>query len=240
MLEVSLNEGSISSSISASKTIPKGYQRLSKGPSGLDEHAFAAESDKYRSTASTSDDAGDMLTGRKMSSRLSIQATAKSSRSLGTGSIDRTPRPSISHTCGLDDEDCQDEACRSRARLQAIDDGWRRRLLPTDIYTLDRHRAYSSSTCAFTEASVSNAGSMTWGSASNTDFDWGCEFDTDVELDSIALDDIPQSTFEFDRVRSLYDPTSKPRLMTMVPLPHNSVKIGTSSTPQSFFRMLAL
>jgi hypothetical protein len=148
-----------------------------------------------------------------MPSPPSIQATAKSDRSLSTGSIDRTTRPSISHTCGLEDEDCEDETCRSHAKLRAIDDGGRRRLQPTNIYTLDQHGAYSSSTRSFTEASESDADSMTWGNASNTDFDWGGEFDTDVELECVALDDIPPNTFG---VRSSNDLTSKPSLMTMV------------------------
>ena len=72
MFEVSLDEGSISSPISTSKAISKGYQRLSKGPNGIDEHTFGTELDEYRFT---SDEDGDMPS--KMPSSLSVQTTTE-------------------------------------------------------------------------------------------------------------------------------------------------------------------
>ena len=142
-----------------------------------------------------------------MPSPLSIQATSESGHSHSTGSVDRTPRPSISHTRGPDDEGGEDETRRSRAKMRAIDDGGRRPSLPTNIYTLDRHGADnlpSPSTCRSAEASGSESDPIASGNASDAEFDRGCEsgiVDTDVELEGIGPDDTSQNTFGFDQVR---------------------------------------
>jgi hypothetical protein len=177
-------------------------------------------------------------------SPLSVRATSESGHSHSTGSIDRTPRPSISNTRGPDDESGEDETRRSRAKMRAIDDGGRRPSLPTNIYTVDRHDADnlpSPSTSRSAEASGSDSDPIASGNASDADFDRGCEsgiVDTDVELEGIAPDDTSQNTFGFDQVRFSYaiDPTG---LMVMVPSPHNSLKNGTSSTPLTVEKMPA-
>jgi hypothetical protein len=145
-----------------------------------------------------------------MPSPLSIQAASESGHSHSTGSVDRTPRPSISHTRGPDDEGGEDETRRSRAKMRAIDDGGRRPSLPTNIYSLDRRGADnlpSPSTCRSAEASGSESDPITSGNVSDAEFDRGCEsgiVDTDVELEGIAPDDTSQNTFGFDQVRSSY------------------------------------
>ena len=141
-----------------------------------------------------------------ISSPLSVQATSESGHSHSTSSIDHTPRPSISHTRGPDDEGGEDETRRSRAKMRAIDDGGRRPSLPTNIFTPDRrgddnHPSTSSHRRA--EASGSDSDAITSGNASDADFDRGCEsgiVDTDVELEGMAPDDTSQNTFGFDQV----------------------------------------
>jgi hypothetical protein len=145
-----------------------------------------------------------------MPSPLSVQATSESGHSHSTGSTDRTPRPSVSHTRGPDDEGGEDPNRRSRAKMRAIDDGGRRPSLPTNIYTLDRHGADnlpSPSTCRSVEASGSDSEPIPSCDASDADFDRGCEsgiVDTDVELEGITPDDTSQNTFGFDQVRPFH------------------------------------
>jgi hypothetical protein len=136
-----------------------------------------------------------------MPSPLSVRAASESGHSHSTGSVDRTPRPSISHTR---DEGCEDETRRCRAKMRAIDDGGRRPSLPTNIYTPDRHGAEdrpSPSSGRDAEASGSDSDPIASGSASDADFDRDESgiVDTDVELDSL---DHSQNTFGFDQVRS--------------------------------------
>jgi hypothetical protein len=144
-----------------------------------------------------------------MSSPLSVQATSESGHSHSTGSIDHTPRPSISHTRGPDDEGGEEETRRSRAKMRAIDDGGRRPSLPTNIYTPDRRgddNLPSTSSCRHAEASGSDSDAITSGNASDADFDRGSEsgiVDTDVELEGMAPDDTSQNTFGFDQVSFL-------------------------------------
>jgi hypothetical protein len=140
-----------------------------------------------------------------MSSPLSVQAASESGHSHSTSSIDHTPRPSISHTRGPDDEGGEDETRRSRAKMRAIDDGGRRPSLPTNIYTPDRRGDDNlpSSSRRHAEASGSDSDAITSGNASDADFDRGCEsgiVDTDVELEGMAPDDTSQNTFGFDEV----------------------------------------
>ena len=145
-----------------------------------------------------------------MPSPLSVQATSESGHSHSTGSIDHTPRPSISHTRGPDDEGGEDETRRSRAKMRAIDDGGRRPSLPTNIYTPDRRgddNLPSTSSRRHAEAYGSDSDAITSGNASDADFDRACEsgiVDTDVELEGMAPDDTSQNTFGFDQVSSLY------------------------------------
>jgi hypothetical protein len=146
-----------------------------------------------------------------MPSPLSVQATSESNHSHGTGSTDRTPRPSICHARGSDDGG-EDETRRSRAKMRAIDDGGRRPSLPTNLYTPDRPNAENlpgPSSRGRREASGSDSDPIASGSASDADaeFDTGNEsgiVDTDVELEGIAPDDASQNTFGPDQVRSLY------------------------------------
>ncbi|KAI0249596.1 hypothetical protein BJV78DRAFT_1155675 [Lactifluus subvellereus] len=144
-----------------------------------------------------------------MPSPLSIQAASESGHSQSTGSTDRTPRPSISHTRGSDDEGGEDETRRSRAKMRAIDDGGRRPSLPTNLYTPDRPSADGlpgPSSRRHPEASGSDSDPIASGSASDADFDAGNEsgiVDTDVELDAIP-DDASQNTFGLNQVRSPY------------------------------------
>jgi hypothetical protein len=150
-------------------------------------------------------------------SPLSVRATSESGHSHSTGSIDRTPRPSISNTRGPDDESGEDETRRSRAKMRAIDDGGRRPSLPTNIYTVDRHDADnlpSPSTSRSAEASGSDSDPIASGNASDADFDRGCEsgiVDTDVELEGIAPDDTSQNTFGFDQFEEwdIVNPTDR-------------------------------
>lgn len=145
-----------------------------------------------------------------MSSPLSVQTTSESGHSHSTSSIDHTPRPSISHTRGPDDEGGEDETRRSRAKMRAIDDGGRRPSLPTNIYTTDRRgddNPPSTSSRGHGEASESDSDAITSGNASDADFDRGCEsgiVDTDVELEGLAPDDTSQNTFGFDQVSFFY------------------------------------
>jgi hypothetical protein len=142
-----------------------------------------------------------------MSSPLSVQATSESGHSHSTSSIDHTPRPSISHTRGPDDEGGEDETRRSRAKMRAIDDGGRRPSLPTNIYTHDRRgddNLPSTSSRRHAEASESDSDAITSGNVSDADFDRGSEsgiVDTDVELEG-GPDDTSQNTFGFDQVSS--------------------------------------
>jgi hypothetical protein len=145
-----------------------------------------------------------------MPSPLSVQAASESGHSHSTGSIDRTPRPSISHTRGSDDEGGEDETRRSRAKMRAIDDGGRRPSLPTNVYSPDRHgddNLHSTSSRHSAEASGSDSDAITSGNASDTDFERGCEsgiVDTDVELEGITSDGTSQNTFGFDQVGFFY------------------------------------
>jgi len=145
-----------------------------------------------------------------MSSPLSVQATSDSGHSRSTSSIDHTPRPSISHTRGPDDEGGEDETRRSRAKMRAIDDGGRRPSLPTNIYTPDRRgddNLPSTSSRRHAVAPESDSDAITSGNASDADFDRGCEsgiVDTDVELEGMAPDDTSQNTFGFDQVSVFY------------------------------------
>jgi hypothetical protein len=142
-----------------------------------------------------------------MPSPLSIQAHSESGHSQSTGSVDRTPRPSISHPRGSDDERGEDESRRSRAKMRAIDDGGRRPSLPTNLYTPDRPSAdVLSSSRRYPEASGSDSDPITSSGASDADFDPGSEsgiVDTDVELDGIP-DYASQDTFGPNQVRSTY------------------------------------
>jgi hypothetical protein len=137
-------------------------------------------------------------------SPLSVQATSESGHSHSTGSIDRTPRPSISH---MRDEGGEDETRRSRAKMRAIDDGGRRPSLPTNIYTPHPHGADDRpgpSSGRYEEAPGSDSDPITSGNTSDADFDRECEsgiVDTDVELEGIVPDDHSQNTFGFDQVR---------------------------------------
>lgn len=176
-------------------------------------------------------------------SPLSVRATSESGHSHSTGSIDRTPRPSVSHTR---DEGGEDETRRSRAKMRAIDDGGRRPSLPTNIYTTDHHGANdlpSPSTSRSAEASGSDSDPIASGNASDADFDRGCEsgiVDTDVELEGIAPDDTSQNTFGFEQVRFSYAIDPRPDLMVMGFFSQRyRVKIGTSSTPLTVEKMPA-
>jgi hypothetical protein len=174
-----------------------------------------------------------------MCSPLSVQSTSESGRSHSTSSIDHTPRPSISHTRGPDDEGGEDETRRSRAKMRAIDDGGRRPSLPTNIYTPDRRgddNLPTTSSRRHAGASGSDSDAITSGNASDADFDRGCEsgiVDTDVELEGLVPDDTSQNTFGFDPVSFFTHSITRSSLMVMVPSPLNRVKIGTSSTPSS-------
>jgi len=148
-------------------------------------------------------------------SPLSVQTTtSESSHTHGTGSSDRTPRPSISHTRGSDDERGEDEIRRARAKMRAIDDGGRRPSLPANIYIPDRPSTDSlsgPSSRRHPETSGSDSDPIAPSSASDPEFDPGNEFgivDTDVELEGIAPDDMSQNTFGLDQVRSSYTPDS--------------------------------
>ncbi|KAI0292696.1 hypothetical protein B0F90DRAFT_1822679 [Multifurca ochricompacta] len=147
---------------------------------------------------------------RDVPSPLSVQATSESGHSHSTGSTDRTPRPSISHTRGTDDEGDEDDARRNRAKMRAIDDGGRRPSLPTNRYIPDRSTAENlpgPSSRRFPEAPGSDSDPVTSGSASDAEIDPGNEsgiVDTDVELEGIAPDDASQNTFGLDQVRSQY------------------------------------
>lgn len=141
------------------------------------------------------------------SSPLSVQAASESGHSHSTGSIDHTPRPSISNTRGPDDDGGEDETRRSRAKMRAIDDGGRRPSLPTNIYTPDRRgddNLPSTSSRRHAEASESDSDAITSGNASDADFDRGGIVDTDVELEGMAPDDTSQNTFGFDQVSFFY------------------------------------
>ncbi len=145
-----------------------------------------------------------------MPSPLSVQATSESGHTHSTGSIDRTPRPSICHTRGSDDERGEDEIRRPRAKMRAIDDGGRRPSLPTNLYIPDRPGMDSlpgPASRRYLEASGSDSDPIAPSSASDPEFDHGNEsgiVDTDVELEGIAPDDASQNTFGLDQVRSLY------------------------------------
>jgi hypothetical protein len=153
-----------------------------------------------------------------MPSPLSVQATSESNHSHGTGSTDRTPRPSICHARGSDDGG-EDETRRSRAKMRAIDDGGRRPSLPTNLDTPDRPNAESlpgPSSRGRREASGSDSDPIASGSASDADaeFDTGNEsgiVDTDVELEGIAPDDASQNTFGPDQCADWYivDPNER-------------------------------
>ncbi|KAI0266989.1 hypothetical protein BC834DRAFT_842712 [Gloeopeniophorella convolvens] len=149
-----------------------------------------------------------------MSSPLSAQATSESGHSLGTGSTDRTPRPSISHARGSDGDEDEDATRRSRAKMRAIDDGGRRPSLPTNLYTSNRPGAQPPSDDVagpsprpYTDAPGSDSDPTTSGNVSEADIDPGNEsgfVDTDVEFDGIVPDDASQHTFGLEKVRSPY------------------------------------
>jgi hypothetical protein len=145
-----------------------------------------------------------------MPSPLSIQTTSESTYTHGTGSSDRTPRPSISHTRGSDDERGEDEIRRPRAKMRAIDDGGRRPSLPTNLYITDRPSTDSvpgPSSRRHPETSGSDSDPIAPSSASDPEFDPGNEsgiVDTDVELEGIPPNYRPRNTFGVDQVRSPY------------------------------------
>ncbi|KAH9168244.1 hypothetical protein EDB89DRAFT_1855714 [Lactarius sanguifluus] len=141
-------------------------------------------------------------------SPLSVQAPSESGHSYSTGSTDRTPRPSISHTRESEDSGGEDEPRRIR-KMRAIDDGGRRPSLPTNRYTLDRPGSDSAgpSSRSNPETSGSDSEPIASGSTSDIDLDPGNEsgvVDTDVELEGIAPDDASQHTFGLEQVRSSY------------------------------------
>ena len=146
-----------------------------------------------------------------MPSPLSVQTTSESGHTCSTGSTDRTPRPSISHARGSDDECGEDENRRIRAKMRAIDDGGRRPSLPTNLYIPD-HPPSLGGTCDSSshrdpDASGSDSDLIAPSSASDPDFDLGNDsgiVDTDVELEGIVPDDASQNTFGLDQVRSPY------------------------------------
>ena len=144
-----------------------------------------------------------------MPSPLSVQAPSESGHSFSTGSTDRTPRPSISHTRDSGDSGGEDETRRNRAKMRAIDDGTRRPSLPTNRFTLDRPSSDDlpgPSSRSNPETSGSDSEPITSGGTSEIDFDLGNEsvvVDTDVELEGLAPDDASQHTFGLDQeVRS--------------------------------------
>ena len=145
-----------------------------------------------------------------MPSPLSVQTTSESGHTHSTGSTDRTPRPSISHARGSDDESGEDENRRIRAKMRAIDDGGRRPSLPTNLYIPDRPSPDGpggSSSHRLPDASGSDSDPIAPSSASDPEFDLGNEsgiVDTDVELEGIVPDDASQNTFGLDQVRSPY------------------------------------
>lgn len=145
-----------------------------------------------------------------MASPLSVQTTSESGHTCSTGSTDRTPRPSISHPRGSDDERGEDENRRIRAKMRAIDDGGRRPSLPTNLYIPDRPSSdgpSGSSSHHHPDASGSDSDPIAPSSASDPDFDLGNDsgiVDTDVELEGIVPDDASQNTFGLDQVRSPY------------------------------------
>ena len=145
-----------------------------------------------------------------MPSPLSVQAPSESGHSYTTGSTDRTPRPSISHTRDSGESGGEDETRRIRAKMRAIDDGGRRPSLPTNQYTSDRPStddAAGPSSRSNPETSGSDSEPLASGNTSDVDFDPGSEsgvVDTDVELEGIAPDDSSQHTFGLDQVRSPY------------------------------------
>ena len=142
-----------------------------------------------------------------MPSPLSVQTTSESGHTCSTGSTDRTPRPSISHARGSDDECGEDENRRIRAKMRAIDDGGRRPSLPTNLYIPDRPSLDGPSSHRLPDASGSDSDPIAPSSASDPEFDLGNEsgiVDTDVELEGIVPDDASQNTFGLDQVRSPY------------------------------------
>ncbi|KAI9457428.1 hypothetical protein F5148DRAFT_1151177 [Russula earlei] len=129
-------------------------------------------------------------------SPLAVQASNEIAHPQNSGSADRTPRASISHTRGLDDDDCEDVSRRSRAKMRAIDDGGRRPSLPTNLFPPD------ASSRPHPEASGSDSDPFASGNASDVEFDPGNEsgiVDTDVELEGISLDDA--QNLPLDQVR---------------------------------------
>ncbi len=144
----------------------------------------------------------------EMPSPRSIQAPSESGHSYSTGSTDRTPRPSVSHTRSSLDSGVEDDARHNRAKMRAIDDGGRRPSLPTNRNTLDRPSSDDSagpSPRSNPEASGSDSEPMVSGNTSDVEFDPGNEsgiVDTDVELEGLAPDDASQHTFGLEQVRS--------------------------------------
>jgi hypothetical protein len=144
-----------------------------------------------------------------MPSPLSIQAPSDNSHSQSTASSDRTPRPSISHTRGPDDERAGDESRRTRAKMRAIDDGGRRPSLPTNLYASDHPSTDNlpgPSSRRRPHASGSDSDPTASSGASDADIDPGSEsgmVDTDVELDGIPNYG-SRHTFGLNQVRSTY------------------------------------
>ena len=177
-----------------------------------------------------------------MPSPLSVQAPSESGHSHTTGSTDRTPRPSISHTRDSGESGGEDEIRRIRAKIRAIDNGGRRPSLPTNLDTSDRPSTDGTagpSSRSNPETSGSDSEPLASGNTSDIDFDPGSEsgvVDTDVELEGIAPDDSSQHTFGLDQVRSSYafDFVAK---FDCAPPPSpsicNSVQIGILSIPTS-------
>lgn len=143
-----------------------------------------------------------------MPSPLSVQTTSEGGHTHSTSSTDRTPRPSISHTRGSDDEYGEDANRRIRAKMRAIDDGGRRPSLPTNLYIPDRPSAdgpSGSSSHRYPDASGSDSDPIAPSSASDPDFDLGNEsgiVDTDIEIEGIVPDDSSHHTFGLDQVCS--------------------------------------
>lgn len=138
-------------------------------------------------------------------SPLSVQAASESGHSHGTGSTDRTPRHSVSHGRGSDNEGGEDVT--RRTKMRAIDDGGRRPSRPTNLYTSDRRSTDSTSDSShrYPEASGDDSDAMASSYTFDADFGPGNEsgiVDTDVELDGVLSDDASQHTFGLDHVRS--------------------------------------
>ena len=144
-----------------------------------------------------------------MPSPLSVQAPSDGGHSNTTGSTDRTPRPSISHTRDSGDSGGEDETRRLRAKIRAIDDGRRRPSLPTNQITSDRPSTDDTpgpSSRSTPERSSSDSEAIASGNTSDVEFDPGNDsgvVDTDVELEGIAPDDASQRTFGLEQVRFL-------------------------------------